>query len=358
MNARLVIIRALRELTASREMSSCRRLLLTLAAIVGVPALAAAQTTTQVVEYYATDALGSIRAVTKQVNGQWEVVTRHDFMPFGEEVAPPVPPQDKRLFTGKERDSETGQDYFEARYYRANLGRFGSPDPVVANTLRLVSPARWNLYGYAKSSPLSYVDVDGRDAAYVNFSAMANGYGHAGMLAIRADGTATYSRSGPAVAGRPFGQNQVRTTSQLPTVEFAADGLPTKESYTALAVAVAQFEGADPSTVGIAYFKTGPAETAALESYISQQQRASDNGQAGTYFVWPNSCKDYAIRGLVAGRALERRDLAMYPAAPNDVWRWIVFRAADSQSGLVPKGSVTTSFTYCIAGSPGCKSSR
>jgi RHS repeat-associated protein len=356
MRTRLLLTRALTR-PAWCTRTPWRRLLLTLAALAAVPAPAAAQSTTQVVEYYHTDAIGSVRAVTKQMNGQWQA-TRHDFMPFGDEVSPQNPPQDKRLFTGKERDSETGQDYFEARYYRANLGRFGSPDPVVANTLRLVSPARWNLYGYAKSSPLSYVDVDGRDAAYVNFSAMANGYGHAGMLAIRADGTATYSRSGPAVAGRPFGQNQVRTTSQLPTVEFAADGLPTKESYTALAVAVAQFEGADPSTVGIAYFKTGPAETAALESYISQQQRASDNGQAGTYFVWPNSCKDYAIRGLVAGRALERRDLAMYPAAPNDVWRWIVFRAADSQSGLVPKGSVTTSFTYCIAGSPGCKSSR
>ena len=53
------------------------------------PAAALAQTTTQVVEYYTTDAIGSVRAVTKQVNGQWQVVTRHDFMPFGEEVAPP-----------------------------------------------------------------------------------------------------------------------------------------------------------------------------------------------------------------------------------------------------------------------------
>ena len=102
MNARLVIIRALRELTAPREMST-RRLLLTLAAVVAMPALAVAQTTTQVVEYYTTDAIGSVRAVTKQVNGQWQVVTRHDFMPFGEEVSPQNPPQDKRLFTGKGR---------------------------------------------------------------------------------------------------------------------------------------------------------------------------------------------------------------------------------------------------------------
>jgi hypothetical protein len=33
------------------------------------PTLAAAQSTTQVVEYYYPDAIGSVRAVTKQVNG-------------------------------------------------------------------------------------------------------------------------------------------------------------------------------------------------------------------------------------------------------------------------------------------------
>jgi hypothetical protein len=52
------------------------------------PAAALAQTTTQVVEYYATGALGSVRAVTKQVNGTWQVVARHDFMPFGEPPSP------------------------------------------------------------------------------------------------------------------------------------------------------------------------------------------------------------------------------------------------------------------------------
>ena len=31
-------------------------------------------------------------------------------------------------FTGKERDSETGLDYFGARYYSGAQGRFTSPD--------------------------------------------------------------------------------------------------------------------------------------------------------------------------------------------------------------------------------------
>jgi hypothetical protein len=44
---------------------------LTLTALPLVPANALAQTTTQVIEYYTTDALGSVRAVTKKVNGAW-----------------------------------------------------------------------------------------------------------------------------------------------------------------------------------------------------------------------------------------------------------------------------------------------
>lgn len=32
-------------------------------------------------------------------------------------------------FTGKERDSESGLDYFGAKYYGSALGRFTSPDP-------------------------------------------------------------------------------------------------------------------------------------------------------------------------------------------------------------------------------------
>ena len=31
-------------------------------------------------------------------------------------------------YTGKERDAESGNDYFEARYYSSAMGRFMSPD--------------------------------------------------------------------------------------------------------------------------------------------------------------------------------------------------------------------------------------
>jgi RHS repeat-associated protein len=115
-----------------------------------------------VVEYYHTDALGSVRAVTKVVNGQVQVVSRHDYKPFGEEVSPQTPPVDKRLFTGKERDQETGWDYFEARYLATGLARFSTVDPLGASG-RTSDPQSWNRYTYGRSNPLRFVDPSGLD---------------------------------------------------------------------------------------------------------------------------------------------------------------------------------------------------
>ena len=60
----------------------------------------------QVVEYVDTDAIGLVRAVT---NSSGQVIARHDFLPFGEELTPQNEPPDKRLYTGQERDFETGR---------------------------------------------------------------------------------------------------------------------------------------------------------------------------------------------------------------------------------------------------------
>lgn len=62
--------------------------------------------------------------------------------------------------TGKERDSETGLDYFGARYFSAAQGRFTSPDPNQAGA-NLFDPRSWNGYSYVNNRPLSYVDDDG-----------------------------------------------------------------------------------------------------------------------------------------------------------------------------------------------------
>jgi RHS repeat-associated protein len=70
-------------------------------------------------------------------------------------------------YTGKERDTESGNDYFGARYYSSTMGRFLSPDwsakaePVPY--AKLDNPQSLNLYAYVLNNPLTHVDPDGHD---------------------------------------------------------------------------------------------------------------------------------------------------------------------------------------------------
>jgi RHS repeat-associated protein len=63
-------------------------------------------------------------------------------------------------FTGKERDAETGLDYFGARYMSSAQGRFTSPDPLLASG-RVENPQTWNRYAYVLNNPLRLIDRTG-----------------------------------------------------------------------------------------------------------------------------------------------------------------------------------------------------
>ncbi len=70
-------------------------------------------------------------------------------------------------FSGKERDAESGLDYFGARYYDRSQYRFISVDPITAlMPTRLISQA--NLYSYCGNNPIAFFDPDGK--AYLTFS--------------------------------------------------------------------------------------------------------------------------------------------------------------------------------------------
>lgn len=69
----------------------------------------------------------------------------------------------EQKFTGKERDSETGLDYFGARYMSSTQGRFTSVDPIIIKRDRLFDPQRINLYPYTRNNPLKYLDPNGAD---------------------------------------------------------------------------------------------------------------------------------------------------------------------------------------------------
>jgi RHS repeat-associated protein len=63
-------------------------------------------------------------------------------------------------FTGKERDTQTGLDNFGARYDASSLGRFRTPDPLIASA-RVTNPQTWNRYSYTLNNPLKYIDPSG-----------------------------------------------------------------------------------------------------------------------------------------------------------------------------------------------------
>jgi len=113
--------------------------------------------------YLTSDHLGSTRVVMK-ADG---TVARHDYMPFGEEIQTGIGGRTTGLgyvadtvrqkFTQKERDNESGLDYFLARYYASAQGRFTSADAPFADQNEGDAQS-WNLFTYARNNPLLYTD--------------------------------------------------------------------------------------------------------------------------------------------------------------------------------------------------------
>ena len=121
--------------------------------------------------YLTADHLGSTRVVTGAVvsGSDGGVLSRHDYLPFGEEIlgqggrttalkySADSMSGPSQKFTGKERDNESGLDFFGARYFGGAGGRFTSVDPENAGASP-ADPQSWNGYAYTLNNPLRYVD--------------------------------------------------------------------------------------------------------------------------------------------------------------------------------------------------------
>ena len=120
--------------------------------------------------YISWDHLGSTRMITGS-SASSGAVSCHDYMPFAVEIPSGYDGRTSswggtddvnQKFTGKERDAESGLDYFGARYFGSALGRFTSPDPLMASA-HASDPQSWNRYAYAMNNPLRFVDPDGME---------------------------------------------------------------------------------------------------------------------------------------------------------------------------------------------------
>ena len=103
-------------------------------------------------KYYHQDQLSN-RLVTSSTGAVLEQMGHY---PFGDPWYNAS--NDKLLFTSYERDSESSNDYAQARFFRWLIGSFLSPDPLPGSTS---DPQSLNRYTYVENNPIGFVDPSG-----------------------------------------------------------------------------------------------------------------------------------------------------------------------------------------------------
>ena len=115
-----------------------------------------ARITNDVVTYLHPDHLGSAQAGTR-ANGT--VAWREQYTPFGEQLQNPAANDNLDGFTGHIKDSDTGLNYMQARYYDPVIGRFLSVDPITF--MDSGHTGSFNRYAYTFNDPINAIDPNG-----------------------------------------------------------------------------------------------------------------------------------------------------------------------------------------------------
>ena len=111
------------------------------------------QTAGTTAAYFATDHLGTTRALTDEGGS---VSTTLDYDSFGNVIGGSA--STRYTYTGREADSDTGLMYYRARWYDSHVGRFLLEDPI---GLR----GGLNLFTYVHNAPIKKIDPMGLDDA-------------------------------------------------------------------------------------------------------------------------------------------------------------------------------------------------
>jgi RHS repeat-associated protein len=141
--------------------------------------------------FYFNDPLGTRRAQTDYAGVLEQTCSS---LPFGDGLNCITPPNSsgnsyaasliaptEHHFTGKERDTESGNDYFPARYYASSMGRWISPDTGWILAVHKANPQTWNLYSYVVNNPLDLVDPYGYIPCSQQMDLQHNGVGRASI---------------------------------------------------------------------------------------------------------------------------------------------------------------------------------
>ena len=158
------------------------------------------------------------------------------------------------ISTGKERDTESGNDYFGARYYASSMGRWLSPDwsakeePVPY--AKLENPQSLNLYAYLLNNPLSTTDPDGhgdQDDYAARIAAEAGNSAGSNLWSAKnttmSNGQVFWSGSNKC---NEFVSDTVTRAGGPTPVVLGTDKIPTASQFADPNVKIAGFSGPQP----------------------------------------------------------------------------------------------------------------
>jgi RHS repeat-associated protein len=249
------------------------------------------------------DPLGTkrVQAVITALNGaaQWDEYCYS--LPFGNNIGNtrqtncqgPGVDATEHHFTGKERDSESGNDYFEARYYASSMGRFMSPDwsakeePVPY--AQLDDPQSLNLYAYVRNNPLTRTDLTGHCPQCALVLGTTEGgalIGSPGGPPGAAVGAVVGAVVGTvaAVAATYFGMkalsNWLHKDAPAPTGPVGTDPQPTKGSRTKSGPLAPEHGGSGDAGKDFGTLTGGKSAPAAPEKRYPAGTQVGENGVA------------------------------------------------------------------------------
>ncbi|PYT95265.1 MAG: hypothetical protein DMG36_02720 [Acidobacteria bacterium] len=247
--------------------------------------------------YYVEDLLGTSRVIT---DASGVVCYDADFYPYGGERAyANTCTQNNYKFEGKERDTETGNDDFGARYYSNRFGRWLSADwsavPAPVPYANLTNPQTLNLYSMVADDPESFADLDGhtqqsQGGAEGECAAAGGGSSSNGSCARQpaqdnATQQAQTERSVTVIDGTSYhGRSATTAYSFETTSSFNADGTHTRTDtatsayFSNEAGHEGQYLGATQLTRVVTTAKDGSQSVTTSEKAIGQKQAQATVG--------------------------------------------------------------------------------
>ena len=193
-----------------------------------------------------------------QENGNWVAGDRLGtnraggarFLPYGEETSSTA--NDRTKFGTYNRDSLTGLDYADQRYYASTYGRFNSPDPYGLRATQPKMPGSWDRYGYTHGDPVNFNDPHGTQ----DCDASGDGSGPAcPALAAGGDGGyGTAEAQGCLLDGIPISCSMIHgeATTLAPTVKPQSEvDIPCEQGTVQSTIT------SDANSLGVDFFGLG-----------------------------------------------------------------------------------------------------